>query len=89
VLVIGPTPIKSAELKFKDLLYKRDAIEQTSRLQKEWAADNKLPFVELFDTLQDSPAYLDSLVDGLHPGDRGAEEIYARVKPRLMPILES
>jgi lysophospholipase L1-like esterase len=87
VLMVGPTPITEPKLHYKDMVYEQSVIAKYSDLQREWAITNKLSFMDLFHPLKDSPAFMNSHPDGLHPGEQGHVEIYNRVKPQLMSIL--
>ena len=64
-------------------------IEQRPQVQKV-AAEQKLPFVPVFETFQAKMAAGENLLaDGLHPNDAGHELIFQLVRPELDKLLSA
>jgi lysophospholipase L1-like esterase len=63
----------------KDFYHKNKNIREYDRAIKYFCEKNNLPFIEMFDLLDN-----DDLADGLHPNSAGHEKIFQRVKDFLI-----
>jgi lysophospholipase L1-like esterase len=87
ILIVGLTPVTPDQLVFKNSVYRQAAIKSYNTAAKQFATEQGLPFVDVFDTALRQPAYMDSLDDGLHPGESGHEFLYQAIQPKLLKLI--
>ncbi len=73
-----------------DIHYTNEQMRKYEQIVQKVAAEQKLPFVPVFETFQAKMAAGENLLaDGLHPNDAGHELIFQLVRPELDKLLSA
>jgi len=72
-----------------DIHYTNEQMKKYEQIVQKVAAEQKLPFVPVFETFQTKMAAGENLLaDGLHPNDAGHEFIFQLIRPELDKLLK-
>jgi lysophospholipase L1-like esterase len=87
IMILGLTPVIEIKLSKSEVdlcSWSNDRIELFSDALQAWAEAKGYVFVDIYSLTKNNKEFIDSLDDGLHPGDKGheiiAEEVFRVLK---------
>ena len=87
ILLLSLTNVAQPELRFKDYIYYKDRIQVFNKTIEDISKEMKINLVK-FESFNDQNK-IDSFLytDGLHPNNKGHDEMYKEVKNELLKLL--